>query len=213
MRHRMRRGFSRWEILALCAVTGIVGALLVPVVGQTVGRPSDASYARAESCTRNLKQVALGFRQYLNDFDERYPIVAVTPSSTIGTAPYGWADALQPYIRNTQVYQCPSERHQGQDSALASGYTDYWYNANFVGRTVSQIQAPVLNLLAGDGDGGLLASNARYSIKTLPKSWISTANSPVRRHMNEGCYAFADGHVERLEAWEVGGKAATFLPR
>lgn len=213
MRHRMRRGFSRWETLALCAVSSIVGALLVPVVGQTAGRPSDASYARAESCTRNLKQVALGFLQYVQDFDERYPIVVVTNGSMNGVPPYGWADALQPYIRSTQVYQCPSERHRGRDVPFASGYTDYWYNANFAHSDQSKLQAPILDLLAGDGDGGSFASNARYNVKSLPKSWRSTANSPVRRHMNQGCYAFADGHVERLEAWEAGGKAATFIPR
>src|SRR5689334_16864159 len=144
-----RRGFSRYEMLALGAVTATAGALLLPVLGQTGKRPSDASYARADSCVRNLKQVALGFKQYINDFDERYPIVVVTTGSANGVPPYGWADALQPYIRSTQVYQCPSERHRGQDTPFLPRYTDYWYNANLVGQNESRFQAQVLNLLAG----------------------------------------------------------------
>ncbi len=180
MRHL---GFSRFEFLAIGAVVSVASALLLPVLAQTAARQPVTSTQRADMCINNLKQVSLGIKQYINDFDERYPIIVVTTGSPNGVPPYGWADALQPYIRNTRVFQCPSERHRGQANPTMPGYTDYWYNANLQYANESSIQAPILNLTLGDGDGGLLASDARYSLKTLPKSWISTPNSPARRHI------------------------------
>ena len=202
-----RNGFSRWELLSLGAVSGIVGALLLPVLAQTGARPTSAQ--RADSCISNLKQISLGFLQYVQDYDERMPIAAFEPSGNS----YGWAVVIQPYIRNTRLYQCPSERNRRQDNVRAPGYSDYWYNRNQSGISIQLMQAPLLNLMLGDGDGGAPNSTARYNLNALPKSWLQTPNSPARRHMNQGCYAFADGHVERLNAKEVGGKAATFMLR
>ncbi len=213
MKEQKRKGFSRWELLALGAVISIGAVLLVPVLAQSNRDQNAASESRANSCSNNLKQVSLGFLQYVQDYDERYPIIIVGAGSQNGNPPYGWADAIQPYIRSTQIYQCPSERNRGQTNSTLPGYTDYWYNANFSSLDLVIVRAPILNLLAGDGDGGSFNSNARYNLKSLPKSWIKTVNSPARRHLNQGCYAFADGHVERLAAKEVGTKAATFIVR
>jgi len=168
----VKRGFTLIELLVVIAIIAILAAILFPVFARA------RENARKSSCQNNLKQLALGFKQYINDFDERYPLIAVTTGSNTGVPPYGWADALQPYIKNTQVYQCPSDTAEGQDNPTVTGYTDYWYNANFVrkvprgtstitsGANESMLGSSAQTLIAGDGGtttGGDTGS-ARYAI-------------------------------------------------
>jgi prepilin-type N-terminal cleavage/methylation domain-containing protein/prepilin-type processing-associated H-X9-DG protein len=171
-RNEAKKGFTLIELLVVIAIIAILAAILFPVFARA------RENARKSSCQNNLKQLALGFKQYTNDFDERYPIVAVTVGSATGVPPYGWADALQPYIRNNQVYQCPSDTAEGTDNPTETGYSDYWYNKNFVrtinrgtstiqtGANESMLGSVAQTVLSGDG-GSLQASNtgnARYAI-------------------------------------------------
>lgn len=175
-RDSVKRGFTLIELLVVIAIIAILAAILFPVFARA------RENARKSSCQNNLKQLALGFKQYINDFDERYPLVEVTTGPGVGTTtgvpPYGWADGLQPYIKNTQVYQCPSDTAEGGADPQVSGYTDYWYNRNFVrhvprggtniitGANESMFNSTAQTIMAGDGGSntGLDTGSARYAI-------------------------------------------------
>ena len=199
-----RNGFSRGELLAVGVVASVIGTLLVPVLAQTADEERAKQNARDFSCMNNLKQVALGYLQYQQDWDEKMP--KATLSKQAGTGPgawrlaFGWADAIQPYIKNTAVYQCPSEKNKGQDNPMKPGYTDYWLNSNVSGINASNIHSPASLITVGDGDGGASNSTARYNLNKAPKSWYQLANSPLYRHNGKGNYAFADGHVKKCSA-------------
>src|ERR1051325_7858101 len=64
----IRRGFTLIELLVVIAIIAILAAILFPVFAQA--RES----ARAISCTSNIKQVSMAIMQYLQDYDERFPI-------------------------------------------------------------------------------------------------------------------------------------------
>ena len=171
-RNEAKKGFTLIELLVVIAIIAILAAILFPVFARA------RENARKSSCQNNLKQLALGFKQYINDFDERYPLVAVTAGSATGTPPYGWADGLQPYIRNTQVFQCPSDTAEGADDPRVEGYSDYWYNRNFVrwvprsgtflatGANESMLGSSAQTLISGDGGttSGTATGSARYAI-------------------------------------------------
>ena len=78
------------------------------------------------------------------------------------------------------------------------GFTDYWMNSRAANGQFAAFNSPAQTLVFGDGDGGSSASTARYNIPALPGSWRTTAGSPARRHLGEGNYCFADGHVKIL---------------
>jgi prepilin-type N-terminal cleavage/methylation domain-containing protein/prepilin-type processing-associated H-X9-DG protein len=173
-RNEAKKGFTLIELLVVIAIIAILAAILFPVFARA------RENARKSSCQNNLKQLALGFKQYINDFDERFPLVAVTnnTASTTYAPPYGWADALQPYIRNTQVYQCPSDSAEGSEISSDFGFSDYWYNRNFVrnvprgtaviitGANESMLGSVAQTVISGDG-GSLQGTNtgtARYAI-------------------------------------------------
>jgi len=222
-----RRGFSRVEAVALCGAALLSSALLIPALAQT--NPFDffgnaRENARRASCSNNLKQLALGVVQYEQDYDERMPPVS-TPNKNLGKDGFGWAGVIQPYIRSTTVYQCPSEKHPALDSPdpTKPNYTDYWMNTRASGLEIARMMSPSQTLLAGDGDGGSPNSTARYNIASLPASWRTKSGSPARRHLDMANYAFLDGHVKLLKPTAITmaplaqmskyGATATFSPR
>lgn len=160
------------------------------------------------SCRSNLKQIALGVFQYTQDYDERYPIVSVNDTGASAQNPHGWADALQPYLKSTQIFQCSSDRSQESNSnPTAPGYTDYWYNARLNGLEQKAINLAASTLMFGDGNDGTDATNARYSLKALPAAWRTDSSSPAMRHLEGANYAFTDGHVKWLKPDKITNQA------
>lgn len=188
----------KWLIAGVfCA---IVAAIFFPVFARSRG-------GHRSSCQSNLKIIGLAVLQYSQDYDEKMPLVAVhaVGSSTAPfKTPYGWADALQPYLRSTQIYQCPQEENTtaGTDGVRA-GFTDYWMNGNLSGIETKKIMAPSSTIFSGDGNDGTDVTDARYNRNVLPLYWRQDENSPARRHLDGANYLFADGHVKSLKPERV----------
>ena len=95
----MRRGFTLIELLVVIAIIAILAAILFPVFARAREK------ARQSSCLSNAKQIALALIQYAQDYDECYPSpYNWNPDVTVAY----WTQAIQPYIKNTQVMRCPS---------------------------------------------------------------------------------------------------------
>ena len=105
-------GFTLIELLVVIAIIAILAAILFPVFGRA------RENARRSSCQSNLKQIGLGWVQYSQDFDEKFPSGS-QPSSSLGQ---GWAGQVFPYIKSAQVYQCPNDQTNG---ATTNGVTCY----------------------------------------------------------------------------------------
>jgi prepilin-type processing-associated H-X9-DG protein/prepilin-type N-terminal cleavage/methylation domain-containing protein len=223
MKSTSRRGFTLIELLVLVSLIAILAALFFPFFAR---RHESSAYR--SSCQNNLKQIVLACKQYLNDFDERYPLVFVTNvGSTSYAPPFGWADALQPYLKNTQVMQCPNEASEGQNNSSQPSFSDYWYNANFIvkikdkkgvvrflGANESAFGSSTQTIMAGDGGNaaGNPTGDARYNhcgdgnsltgrgqiCPAMPETYATLPSADL--HL-EGCnFAFADGHVKWLKS-------------
>ena len=181
--------FTLIELLVVIAVIALLAAILFPAFARA------RENARRSSCQSNLKQIGLGLFQYVQDHDGTFPTAFGGTGDSAD--PYGWADAIQPYLKSTQIYQCPSEatgapvtstspststdetenvsvnNSISSPTAIANGYSDYFANYNLMGRNQAQLNAESLTVLAGDGGAG----TARYLCNGA--SCTNDGNSPA----------------------------------
>ncbi len=182
--------FWNWswaERIVSVVFLAIVAAILYPVFA----RPRESGGHR-NGCQSNLRQIGLGLIQYTQDYDEKFPLVA-----TIGSA-FGWADALQPYLKSTQIFHCPVARNPAQTDPKQTGYTDFPFNARMNGKSLGKISEPSRQIVSLDGNDGTDQTDARYAFSQIPFKWREDTNSPLYRHKGVGNYLFADGHVKGL---------------
>ncbi|RYG75355.1 DUF1559 domain-containing protein [bacterium] len=215
MNTQAKKAFTLIELLVVIAIIAILASILFPVFGRA------RENARRSSCQSNLKQIALGIKQYVQDYDERYPLtiqdsVAASPDMSLG-----WASQLQPYLKSTQIFQCPSETNGPNVAANSNGYTDYWYNRAMNGKSEAAIEYISSTVMNGDGTSGSSAYTidgieSRYDFDLTNSPFTALAANTVKvpakaiasttagnfglRHLDGINYAFADGHVKWLKS-------------
>jgi prepilin-type N-terminal cleavage/methylation domain-containing protein/prepilin-type processing-associated H-X9-DG protein len=92
----MKRGFTLIELLVVIAIIAILAAILFPVFAKAREK------ARQTACLSNIKEIALAGLMYAQDYDE-----TISNSSYGG---YGYPRLMDPYIKNLQIWVCPSLR-------------------------------------------------------------------------------------------------------
>jgi prepilin-type N-terminal cleavage/methylation domain-containing protein/prepilin-type processing-associated H-X9-DG protein len=97
-----KRAFTLIELLVVIAIIAILAAILFPVFAQAREK------ARATSCLSNIKQANLGWQMYLQDYDEVMAPYKVRNTAPSGFAEQWWPKLIEPYIKNWQIYRCPS---------------------------------------------------------------------------------------------------------
>jgi prepilin-type N-terminal cleavage/methylation domain-containing protein/prepilin-type processing-associated H-X9-DG protein len=215
MSKRTSKGFTLIELLVVIAIIAILAAILFPVFARA------RENARRTSCLSNLKQVGLGIMQYVQDYDERYPIYRVAASaSNYDFKPYGWVESIEPYVKSKQLFQCPSESNSPNTAykpgELSSRYTDYALNIWIGGLSINsggtvvkgsgismaQLSSPALTVLTVEyrthGTSSFISENTDNTPVNgrvnLPPSSLTTGL--LNRHLNGINMAFADGHVK-----------------
>jgi len=188
-------------------IIAILAAILFPVFAKAREK------ARQSSCLSNVKQLALAVMQYAQDYDEMLPA-----SYKVGPPVY-WTDTISPYVKNTQVYYCPSlsglsaTAWAGSHMAYGWNYSSLTYAVpgraagyNLATASLGQIQSPAETVMLGDGPACLnMTTGTLYYPDIYPGSRInamgyvinySGAYFPNLRHNDMANIAFADGHAK-----------------
>src|SRR6478736_2020079 len=91
---RAAPAFTLIELLVVIAIIAILAAILFPVFAQAREK------ARATACLSNLKQLALGWLMYSQDYDEAYPMSAQLDQSDPNASMVFWLEMIEPYIKS-----------------------------------------------------------------------------------------------------------------
>ncbi len=216
----MRRGFTLIELLVVIAIIAILAAILFPVFARAREK------ARQTSCLSNLKQLGLAVLGYCQDNDEMFPFHRTTTNAAIGHNVYPgatltvvlWADAIYPYVRNKQIYVCPST---SPDVWLGYGWNmNLGYYGNLAGRTGPYYQGRRMAQVDRPADTGMLVDSRRAYPDNATRhvccdscvGWYynlggQNYSAPPRVWAvhNEGDnICFADGHAKWMKAGEYG---------
>jgi prepilin-type N-terminal cleavage/methylation domain-containing protein/prepilin-type processing-associated H-X9-DG protein len=225
-----RRGFTLIELLVVIAIIAILAAILFPVFAKAREK------ARQTSCLNNNRQLATAFLMYAQDYDERcmhsgvfLSAIAVPGSggAADGSNVNWWRYELQPYVKNWQIFLCPSGPSVGDPSYAGNQLTrQYGFNTYVTGVAMGTIQSPATTVALGDC-AHWLSSSGGCNLKAF--AWPAmekrvtgdpcNANQTVlqnerfTRHNGGSNLCFCDGHAKWMAATAIAGaQGIGYLP-
>lgn len=176
---RKTNGFTLIELLVVIAIIAILAAILFPVFAKVREK------ARQTSCLSNEKQLGLGFAQYYQDYDEKWPAPDLQSAgvSKVTNNGEGWAGVIFPYVKSTGVFKCPDDSTSSMvlDAGGDESPVSYGYNVDLVGLSDAGFTSPAATVtlfevtgitaninssywgnIAGDGGSPSVGGNATY---------------------------------------------------
>lgn len=153
-------GFTLIELLVVIAIIALLAAILFPVFARA------RENARRSSCQSNLKQIGTAAMMYTQDYDER-----LVPQRTTGADGKNWSGLLDPYIKNVQIFVCPSQRRLHSVTFWLATATNYGFT--YVG------QPAVTNVVSGvESNAGIACPPANLTCQSNGR-WNTWSSLPV----------------------------------
>jgi len=198
-----KSGFTLIELLVVVGIVVILAILMLPTGGP---RKNSAILAR---CMSNHRQIGIGFSMWRDENGGKYPWqVPTVANGTQALITNGMASmqflALGPYIKNADVYLCPSD-HGREMSTNMQSFSDHNLSY-FVGVDVLTNSAVVI--LTGDrhlqAEGKPVAPGLFQYTNGMVVDWSYELHS-TKTSLSRGVLGFGDGHVQYMQGKNLDG--------
>jgi len=191
------RGFTLIELLVVIAIIAILAAILFPVFARAREK------ARQTSCLSNIKQLGLGVIMYAQDYDEQHPVMYWTPVAGYddGVSREGISvmSTILPYVKNSQIFSCPSIRPTTTYTASNNVVTvsDYAFSC-YVVLNGGASNPPLRNQGFTGYDPANVGMMSTYDGGY--RTWVPYWQHNMQFEHNEGQnVVFGDGHAKWLQ--------------
>ena len=207
---RSSAAFTLIELLVVIAIIAILAAILFPVFAQARAK------ARQTACQSNIRQMGLAVTMYQQDWDEDFPTAAtLLPDFSF----LNWHDFVDPYVKNKQIWSCPSATIPLKDSAgkpvCHYGFNTLYLNKsangavinpanpydlnNAPGVSLASVSAPSHTAMMADTIGVTSVPANHSSTYLLPPSHTTDEiywGRPEARHSEGVMVEFVDSHAK-----------------
>lgn len=192
-----RRGFTLIELLVVIAIIAILAAILFPVFAKAREK------ARQTSCLSNLKQIGLSVLSYAQDYDEcmmranNAPCTYNLPNGSVSTSTNMlWMYQIMPYIKNAQIFSCPSNSYRWPDNAYSSA-ANYGFNDTYLGGVS-------LGTIVNPSETIVLVDSTYYLADWDTNSTGDNHAPPNPLHNDGSNSVLADGHAKWYNISKLG---------
>jgi prepilin-type N-terminal cleavage/methylation domain-containing protein/prepilin-type processing-associated H-X9-DG protein len=203
----LKKGFTLIELLVVIAIIALLAAILFPVFGRA------RDNARRSACQSNMKQYGLAWLQYASDYDD---VVLPIRWGSGATQYFKTRDIIDPYVRNSGIYVCPSNDQTTQNRTLT--YTYNWCVGTTCGggntHKLSTIYLPSQTpAFAEANNTGWTNVSYFFAMVNTTTFWgrrsdpdandlrfWGGATPKMTQHFDGGNLLFADGHVKWMHS-------------
>lgn len=214
---REKRGFTLIELLVVIAIIAILAAILFPVFAKA------REAARATACKSNLKQIGLAVAMYVQDYDETWLNAGgcattgadASQGMVVGTWPDGspmynyWPAQLQPYVKNAQLFRCPSETNPHKWTPCGGPTNAFWgdyaMNTFAFRQSLAVFDDPATTASVVEARNHyyrICCNNAIYQCCN-GQTIATNVTGPRVRHNDGSNVLFVDGHVKFLNKFKA----------
>lgn len=161
-----KNAFTLIELLVVIAIISILAAILFPVFAKA------KEAAKRTQDLSNMKQIGVAMQIYLSNNDDTYmPAYYYIDGATSANGYVHWSGALQPYIKNWQIFVSPGDKIGGfAPSNFIGDNNGYGAPAGQTSQNpaVQDIQAPRLSYISNE----LILARKKYA--GMPNNVVSS---------------------------------------
>lgn len=170
--------FTLIELLVVISIIAVLAALLLPALGRA------KESAKGAACLSNLRQIGIALQTYVQDNNNRMPVMRDKALPATNTIPDNVTNALPApdqvlsnHLGNVRVLRCPSDR-----AVFEATGSSYSWNS----------------LLNGQNADRLVVMGMEFSPHQVPIMFDKEKFHAARGAGRGQNFLFADGHIKNL---------------